>query len=336
MRGALRAHLLGVVLALTLFAGLVTGCGGDEDAGSGASAADGPFLTLSEIESVIEHGKLAVVRTAGDVDHPELDDAALLDSVRYASQSGRKFDVLVFANVSHAKRASPSVVDLESGESAIRAANVVFVFPERFSQDDTYRAVAQKLRELRGACTPGDSDDSDDERLRSLCFSDGGANPPPGAGVDRDEAAEEERPVVVGGLRYDPQIARRLNPHILPDRQLLSGRRPDRGRVWYGMFLRVCNPTATTETPSRELALVDAFGARIEPSAALPASNPFVYDTRPIAAGDCLPAKGSASERLNDGALVLFEVSPDVLTNFPLALEVTGANGERARSIVDV
>ncbi|HWI09291.1 MAG TPA: hypothetical protein VNT54_17455 [Solirubrobacteraceae bacterium] len=68
-----------------------------------------------------------------------------------------------------------------------------------------------------------------DERLRRLCFGDGGGVPPAGEGVDRDEAEEEPDAVAVAGLRDDPLVARRLNPNISPDKKLVSGRRPPDG-----------------------------------------------------------------------------------------------------------
>lgn len=148
--------------------------------------------------------------------------------------------------------------------------------------------------------------------------------PPQGEGVDRDEAEEAEDVIVVDGLRYDPLIARRLNPNIGPDSKMLSGRRPPAGRSWFGVFLRVCNEHGgKTRTPSGRLALVDAFGERREPYE-LPPDNPFGYDPRAIEPERCLPRDGSVAEQVNGGALVLFAVSRAYLSNRPIALEVTG------------
>lgn len=148
-----------------------------------------------------------------------------------------------------------------------------------------------------------------------------GAVPPPGEGVDRDEAQDHEEPIVVGGLHYDPLLARRLNPNIAPDEALVSGRAPPEGKIWFGVFLRVCNRGDRTRTPSERLALVDAFGRRTRPSGVLAAENPFAYRPSALQAGDCLPRPGSIAER-NDGALVLFAVSPELLEDRPVALEV--------------
>lgn len=316
--------LLACLVLIASIAG--TGCGDDADSAA-SSRNDGPFVSLTEAESVIERGTLAVVRTGGDVDvggldgEPDLDEESLVDAVRYESQSGREFDLLVFTSAAAARAAAPIVIDLENRESGIRAANVVTVFPQPFDEVDAYRAVARALRRLRVACDPGGKGDA---RLRRTCFGDRSSVPPSGEGVDRDEAQDEEDPIVVGGLHYDPQIARRLNPRIAPDKAMVSGRVPPAGKVWFGVFLRVCNRSDELRTSSDRLALVDAFGARIEPSDVLAPGNVFVYENQAIKPGDCLPRKGSAADRINDGALVLFAAAPELLGDPPIALEVQG------------
>lgn len=292
------------------------------------------MLSLSEVRGVLDStGGLAVVQTGGS--DPELPEGAppLVDSARLESQSGREFDLLVFRSAEEAKRATPSVVALQAGSSGSRAANVVAVFPERFSEVAAFRAAAEGMRRLRIACTPGGAGEP---RLRTLCFDGRDGVPPAGEGVDRGEAESEERSIVVAGLRYDVLTARRLNPNVRPASAILSGRKPPAGKTWFGVFVRVCNDTGETRTPSSRLALVDAFGKRVEPSDALPSSNPFVYDPVPLAADNCLPRKGSVTERTVDGALVLFAVTREMLGNRPVALEVTGPDGARERVIVDL
>lgn len=299
------------------------GCSDDDD-GVPAASDPMPFVTLPEAESVIEQGMLAVVRTGGDADvggldgEPDVGDA-LRDAARYETQSGSEFDLFVFATADAARRATPLVVDPEDGESAVRAANLLAVFPQAFEGVDAYRAVARALRRLRVACDAGGRGGAE---LRRICFGEPAAVPPRGEGVDRDEAQDEEEPIVVDGLRYDPLIARRLNSRIVPDEEFASGRTPPAGKVWFGVFLRVCNRGERVRTSSERLALVDASGQLIEPSE-LPPGNAFAYEARSLAPGDCLPAKGSIAER-RDGALVLFAVAPDVLRDTPVALDVEG------------
>lgn len=319
-------RLLACTLALGACA-LALGCGDDDaDTADRAQHDTTPFITLTEAEGVIERGALAVVRTGGaDVDS-DVADAGLIDAARYGSQSGREFDVLVFASAAAARRASASVVDVAQGESGIRAVNVVTVFPTRSNEGDAYRSVARAMGRLAVAC---DRRGADDPLLRRACF--GPAEVPPEAeGVDRSEAQDEEEPIVVEGLHYDPLVARRLNPDIAPDRALVSGLEPPAGKIWFGVFLRVCNRGEQARMSSDRLALVDAFGQRITPSDALAQDNVFAYRSRTLDAGQCVPREGSAAER-NDGALVLFAVSSEVLSDTPVALEV----GDR-RVILDV
>ena len=122
-----------------------------------------------------------------------------------------------------ARSAARSVVDVDDGESAIRAANVLAVFltairasmPIGRSQAraPACRRVRSRWRVGRAAASP------------ALRYP---GRPPAGRGVDRDEAQDQGEPVVVGGLHYNALLARRLNPSIAPDKAMLSGRKPRR------------------------------------------------------------------------------------------------------------
>lgn len=323
-RGAGGVPLVGLI-AVVLLGGLLLGCGGDGGPAAERPAADEPFLSLSEVASVLEDAKLSSAPVDGDGQREEVIDAA-----RFAGDSGHEFEVLVFASERDASRALPSIGDRDEVVSTVRAANVVALFGEQYREVEAYEAAATALQRLRRAC----SDESGVERLRRLCFDYDGGTPPGGEGVDRDEAEEAEESVVVGGLRYEAVLARILNPYIRPDQQLVSGLQPDEGKIWFGVFLRVCNESDEAQTPSGDLTLVDAFGKRLEPYE-LPPDNAFDYEPRPVAPDTCLPPDGSVPARVIDGALVLFEASSDFLGNFPLALEITGAGGGRQRVVVN-
>ena len=220
MRRALESCLLLVACVAAV------GCGDDADGADGARD-DRLFVSLAEAESVIEEGAVAVVRTGGDADvggvdgEPDLDRASLVDAARYESQSGREFALFVFASSAAARRGARAVI--ADQESAVRAANVIAVFPQPFEDIDAYAAVARALRRLQTACELGGTGDA---RLRRICAGQPVSVPPPAEGVDRLEAQDEEEAIVVGGLHYDVQIARRLNPRIAPDEAMLSGRAP--------------------------------------------------------------------------------------------------------------
>ena len=96
----------------------------------------------------------------------------------------------------------------------------------------------------------------------------------------------------MGGLHYSALLARRLNPNIAPDKAMLSGRRPPEGKIWLGVFLRVCNRGERERTSSDRLALIDAFGARTRPSDALARDNLFAYRPMSLEPDECLPRPG--------------------------------------------
>jgi len=109
--------------------------GADSPATGGGGGDAAAFITLADARGVIERS-VAIVRTGGDADvggvagDPDLEQT-VVDSERYATQSGRQFDVFVFGSQAAARSAARSVVDVDDGESAIRAANVLAVLQER-------------------------------------------------------------------------------------------------------------------------------------------------------------------------------------------------------------
>lgn len=321
------------VVALLLLAAPLLGCG-EEDSPSRSPQQQEPHLTVAEVESELERGSPAVVRTAGS--DTSVDREGLVDVVEYEGQSNRQFELFVWETVAVARRELPSLLAdarAQHGDDAtmVPAANTVAVFPGRPRSVDAYRAAAEAMSRLGAACIRGRDAE---ERLRRLCFGNE-AVPPAGEGVDRSEAEEEGDSIVVGGLRYDPVLARRLNPDIAGDQALVSGRAPPEGTAWFGVFLRVCNERGSQATPSARLALVDASGERRMPRE-LPRDNAFAYAPEPIEPDDCLPPTGSVAERAHDGALVLFAVARDYLGNRPIALEVSGDRGSPRRVVLDI
>ena len=328
------ARLPLAIVALAAAATLAVGCG-EEESSSPANDEQQPYLSVAELQSVLEREGLALVRTGGGDDIGERE--GLVQFVRYEDQSDRELELWVWRSPRIARQRLPALLAAaqeQHGENAtaIRAANAIVVFPARPSSVDAYRAAARAMSRLGAACIPGGDAE---ERLRRLCFG-GDPVPPAGEGVARDETEEEGDPIAVGGLHYDALLARILNPNITPDSELVSGRRPPEGKIWFGVFVRVCNEHGeTTRTPTGRLALVDAFGARRAPHE-LPENNVFDYEPRPIEPEDCLPREGSVAAQVPEGALVLFAVSRDYLTNRPIALEVVGEGGQRRRVVLDI
>lgn len=316
--------------AAALLAAAIAGCG-DDEAATTPTDTDDPYLTVAEVGSELERGQLALVRSGGQPDLPDPDgDAAIVATARYAARSGPKFDVIAYPSVAAATDAAARVGD---GDEAVRAANVLAVFPRAIEQVDAYRAAARIMRRLAAACS--DEDAGGDERLRRVCFG----SPAPSEQrdrVDRTEAVEKGAAAVVGGLHYEPVLARRLNPRIAPDEELVDGRRPPAGTVWFAVFVRVCNDSRTARTATDRLALVSASGEPVKPVRPPGATGAFAYAPAELKPGECIPGPATAAERTVDGALVLFAVAPELLADLPVALELTGADGERTRAVLDV
>jgi hypothetical protein len=114
---------------------------------------------------------------------------------------------------------------------------------------------------------------------------------PAGEGTDRDELAPIGSTIRADGLAYTPQTSRLLNPHIKPDEALVGGRTPPPDESWFGAFVRVCNESGVPQRSSDDLALVDAFGKRIEPTE-LPEGNPFAYEPEVLALRSASPRAG--------------------------------------------
>lgn len=166
------------IVAVVAAAGLVVGCG-EEETTAPARDEQQPHLSVAEVESVLERGRLAVVRTnRGDQSG---DREGLVDLVRYEDQSGREFELFVWRTPRVAQRRLASLLATaraQHGEdaTAIRAANTVAVFPGDPSSVDAYRAAATAMSRLGAACIRGEDAE---ERLRRLCFGND-AVPPAG------------------------------------------------------------------------------------------------------------------------------------------------------------
>jgi hypothetical protein len=338
-----RGPVLGLLLPLAL-ALLVGACGEDEattgrGAGEPAETAQrgepSPYVNLSEVRDLLEP-RLAVVAQAlrGASLATEVEPQPV-DHVRFAPRTGAEFDVLVFTTPRAARAGLASVRETEvvrDGGSALRAANVVAAFPERPSQNPTYRVAARRFQALAAACE-GPAGDSE---LRRLCLEGASDLPgPPGEGTDPEELEPVGTTVRVEGLAYTPQTSRILNPALRPDGELVGGRRPGDDQTWFGVFLRVCNEEGAPKVSSSDLALVGAFG-RVERPVEVPGNEAFAYEPRRLERDACIPAPGSVGDRVADGSLVLFEVSYDFLEQRPVALQITGRSGARERVALDL
>jgi len=170
-------------------------------------------------------------------------------------------------------------------------------------------------------------------RLAVIACALAAAVPLAGCGNKEDEilrAESEGAYLDVGELRYQVQISRQLNPADIEDRAYLNGVAPQdralqRGESWFGVFLRVENPSEAPHRAADEFELEDTDEAVYEP-VRLARDNPFAYQGGVVQPEDTLPPLQSAAQQNETigGALVLFKVRTESFENRPLELKILG------------
>jgi hypothetical protein len=150
--------------------------------------------------------------------------------------------------------------------------------------------------------------------------------------------------VTTGGLKYQVQVSRKLNPYDVEDREYFTGLPDAASQVtqqdqWYGVFLRVENRSnangakGKTIRSARTFTMVDTTGKTVK-STPLPASNVFAYRAQPIAAGGHTPEASSAAATGSiGGSLVLFKVTQEMLDNRPTQLHIMPVDGSEEATV---
>lgn len=168
----------------------------------------------------------------------------------------------------------------------------------------------------------------------------------------RDPVSEGETEgvyVTTGGLSYQVQMSRRLNPYDIEDAQYLTGVPNAREQVnnteytWYGVFLRVENRTDNERYADKPKTLPSAVQFKIEDTGGeiavptpLPKDNVFAYRPGLIKPGGQLPLKSSISEQGPiGGGLILFRAKRSILENRPTQLHIEPVNGSEG-AVVDL
>jgi hypothetical protein len=141
--------------------------------------------------------------------------------------------------------------------------------------------------------------------------------------------------IKVGPLTYQVQLSRELNPQNVEDRQYLAGlasgtAQPKGDEEWFGVWIRVENPTKQAHQTAREFKIVDTTGAEYRPIP-LPATNTLSYQPSNVQGQDGQPVfpdpQSVAGSGPIGGAMLLFKLRTDVYANRPLELEITPPNG---------
>lgn len=137
-------------------------------------------------------------------------------------------------------------------------------------------------------------------------------------GEERESGpADPGETVTVGGISYDVELSRQLNPRIQPDKTLYIGAEPPPGQALVGVFLRACN---RSDQPGRSAALElrDEITDRTFAAERGNVDPAHAYEPARLEPGQCLPR--AASPARDEGALAVFKVPVGVFRDRQLVL----------------
>jgi hypothetical protein len=146
--------------------------------------------------------------------------------------------------------------------------------------------------------------------------------------------------IQAGGLIYQVQMSRELNPDNVEDAEYLEGLATDTPRLagneeWFGVWLRVQNSGDEPAESAEEFKIVDTTGTEYEPTE-LPESNALSY--QPTVVTDVQPVlpdpESAAAAGPIQGSMLLFKLRTDVYSNRPLEFEIVPPDGGEPSSVV--
>jgi hypothetical protein len=166
-----------------------------------------------------------------------------------------------------------------------------------------------------------------------------------GCGNKEDEikhAETEGTYLDLGGLKYQVQISRQLNPADVEDHSYLTGvprtlARLAPGDSWFAVFMRVENNGDKSLPAADSFELKDTQGNTFTP-VPIARINPFSYHGGFVAPKNALPPRSSVAQANEsvDGALILFKVPVEAYANRPLELTIKDPRNPRDVATVDL
>ncbi len=149
--------------------------------------------------------------------------------------------------------------------------------------------------------------------------------------------------VTTGGLRYQVQMSRQLNPHEHEDQAYLVGvprgqRSLASDESWFGVFLRAFNTGDKPQQAARSFYITDTTGRRYDPTPIDRRINYTIFRSWVLKPGDQLPVPGSpARELATQGGIILFKIPIAAYATRPLQLHIDSpVGGQPAEVDLDV
>jgi hypothetical protein len=147
-------------------------------------------------------------------------------------------------------------------------------------------------------------------------------------GVSQDQLSAGTEPYFnVGGVTYQVQISRQLNPFGTEDVQYLAGVQDAQSlpadQLWFGVFLWAKNQAKRVQNTADTFEIVDSEGTVYHPTALNASINPYTWTSEALSQNQIEPLPGStASNGSTGGGLILFKLNDSVYSNRPLTLEI--------------
>jgi hypothetical protein len=145
----------------------------------------------------------------------------------------------------------------------------------------------------------------------------------------------------VGGLKYQVQISRIINPRDIEDRHYLTGLpsgtlEPKPDEAWFGVWIRAQNTTSEESFDTAEdFEIVDTQENTFEPIEL--EGNVFAYQPARLGPNTVLPdAQSPAGQGPVQGSLLLFKVTTEALQNRPLEFKIQSPTNPEEVGIVDL
>jgi hypothetical protein len=145
----------------------------------------------------------------------------------------------------------------------------------------------------------------------------------------------------LGGMKYQVQISRLLNPASVEDKYYFAGvsagdRRLPPGQEWFAIFVRVENDGEKAARAATDYVITDTQNTKFRPLSIGP-QNAFAYRGGTLQPTDVLPAPDSpAGQGSIQGALLLFKIPTRNLENRPLELAIRSADAPGKTATVDL
>ena len=153
----------------------------------------------------------------------------------------------------------------------------------------------------------------------------------------QEAATTEGTYLEVGGLKYQVQISRQLNPTDPEDRSYLvglpGGVTAGTGETWFGVFMRVENDGEKPAHAASDYEITDTENNTFRPVPVDAKVNDFAYQPTTLQPTTILPNPDSvAGQGVIQGSLLLFKLKESDLQNRPLTLKISDGGGE-SRSV---